>query len=262
MLSVLPSSSFAVFLFFDLFVFKFSVLSLHDALPILFTVNGPEVVSKVVLPVAVVFLNVPLLLKVAAPASFLSSPSPCASRTPELLNTAELLRLICPVPLHTPLVLCWLNVRASSTGLPLIVSVAAGATVVVPAPLIVPPDQVKPLSTVSVAPPLSVPPLASARLSALIAAATVITPPATLNSPAPEMSEPALKLCVPPTKFSTAPAPSVYTPVPVPLLARFSVLPAATFTVPVLLKLFSFKASVPVCTSSVPLLFTVSPLAV
>src|SRR5437773_4665955 len=118
MLSVLPSSSFAVFLFFDLFVFKFSVLSLHDALPILFTVNGPEVVSKVVLPVAVVFLNVPLLLKVAEIGRAHGCTPVTSRRRMASSATTKNLRLICSEPLHTPLVLCWLNLRASSTGLP------------------------------------------------------------------------------------------------------------------------------------------------
>ena len=178
MFTVLPTAAFTTPSLLNVVGDMVSVPDCTSISPVLFTVSA-ELELNVVVPAPVIFVKVPLLLNVATPPwVFITVPSPVALSAPALLNTAPLPMLIVPLPLHTPPVLWLVNVRPDdSVGLPLIVSPAAGATVVEPVPDIVPPDQVNAPLIVSAPLPVKIP-LASVNVPPAVEASdTVSVPP-------------------------------------------------------------------------------------
>ena len=137
-------------------------------------------------------------------------PLPVALRLPALVNTAPPPTWMALLPLQTALVLLLVKLRALRIRFCVVVSRVSAVptgTVVEPAPLIVPPDHTRLLSTVSAPAPVSVPLVVSTRLSMLVAAASDNVPPATVKVPAPAMSAPALSVCVA-LRLTAAPAAS------------------------------------------------------
>src|SRR6266446_2229409 len=107
---------------------------------------------KLLVPVAVVLVSVPKLLKVEpTPPLLLQEISFCAVNVPLLLKIELLVTKTLPLPVQVTLP--WLlTVRALMPlpALPLMLNAAVGEAVVVPAPAKVPPDQLRVLPTVSV----------------------------------------------------------------------------------------------------------------
>ena len=129
--------------------------------PLLVTASGKLSANDVV-PVPVIFVNVPVFANVPVVAEKLlvTEPLPVAVRDPALVKNPLLPIASVPLPLHVPFVLFVVNARVSSVMVPagFIVSTALLGTVVDPPPDCVPPDQINAPVSVSAPAPVKVPP--------------------------------------------------------------------------------------------------------